>query len=65
MARVQYQRAARASGYRPQRTDLSALQRQQEEADRTLQGMRTVANAEIEARREFLRQMKELSLIHI
>ena len=59
MARVQYQRAARASGYRPQRTDDSAQRRRQEEADRTLQGMRTVANAEIEARREFLRQMKE------
>lgn len=59
MARVQYQRAARASGYRPQRTDDSALRRQQEEADRTLQGMRTVANAEIEARQNFLRQMKE------
>lgn len=59
MARIQYQRAARASGYRPQQAGDSALRRQQEEADRTLQGMRTVANAEIEARQTFLRQMKE------
>lgn len=58
MARVQYQRSARPSGYRPQQADLTNLQRLREEGDRRLQGMRNVAQAEIDNRREVLEAMK-------
>ena len=58
MARVQYQRSARPSGYRPQQADQTNLQRLREEGDRRLQGMRNVAQAEIDNRREVLEAMK-------
>ena len=59
MARVQYQRAAQASGYRPQQVDERGLARLREEGNRRLEGMRAVADAEIENRRRTLQAMKE------
>ena len=60
MARIQYQGAARASGYRPQQVDEERkLARLRQEGDRRLQGMRAVAQAEIEERQRMLQSMKE------
>ena len=59
MARLQYQGAARAGGYRPQQVDERNIARMREEAARQIEGMRQVANAEIESRREVARAMKE------
>ena len=59
MARIQYQGAARASGYRPQQFDERGLARLREEGERRLQGMRAAADAEIEERRRMLQAMKE------
>ena len=59
MARIQYQGAARASGYRPQQFDERGLARIREEGERKLQSMRAVADAEIEERRRMLQAMKE------
>jgi len=60
MARVQYQRAAQASGYRPlEQGDELKLARMREEGNRRLEGMRTVADAELENRRRTLQAMKE------
>ena len=59
MARVQYQRAAQASGYRPQQVDERGLARLREEGNRRLEGMRTVADAEIEKRRRTLKTMRK------
>src|SRR5210317_119676 len=59
MARIQYQRAAQAGGYRPQQVDERNIARMREEAARQIEGMRQVANAEIESRREVARAMKE------
>jgi len=59
MARIQYQGAARASGYRPQQVDERGLARLRQEGERRLQGMRAAADAEIEERRRMLQAMKE------
>ena len=59
MARIQYQSAARAGGYRPQQVDERNIARQREETARQIEGMRQAANAEIESRREVARAMKE------
>ena len=59
MARLQYQRAARAGGYRPQQVDERNIARMREESSRVIDGMRQAANAEIESRREVARAMKE------
>lgn len=59
MARVQYQGAARASGYRPQQVDERGLARLREEGERKVRGMQAVADAEIENRRRALQAMKE------
>ena len=59
MARLQYQRAAKAGGYRPQQVDERNIARMREETARQIDGMRQVANAEIESRREVARAMKE------
>ena len=59
MARLQYQRAAKAGGYRPQQVDERNIARMREETARQIDGMRQVANAEIESRREVARVMKE------
>ena len=59
MARIEYQGSARASGYRPQQFDERGLARMREEGDRRLQGMRAVADAEIEERRRMLQAMKD------
>jgi hypothetical protein len=60
MARIQYQGAARASGYRPQQVDEERkLARLRQEGERRLQGMRAVADAEMEERRRMLQAMKE------
>ena len=59
MARIQYQGAARASGYRPQQVDERGLARLREEGERKLRGMQAVADAEIENRRRMLQAMKE------
>jgi hypothetical protein len=59
MARIQYQRAAKAGGYRPQQVDERNIARMREETARQVEGMRQAANAEIESRREVARAMKE------
>jgi hypothetical protein len=59
MARLQYQRAAKAGGYRPQQVDERNIARMREESNRVIEGMRRAANAEIESRREVARSMKE------
>ena len=59
MARIQYQAAARAGGYRPQQVDERNIARMREETARQIEGMRQAANAEIESRREIARAMKE------
>ena len=59
MARIQYQSAARAGGYRPQQVDERNIARMREETARQIEGMRQAANAEIESRREVARAMKE------
>ena len=59
MARVQYQRAAQASGYRPQQVDERKLARIREAGQRRLEGMQAVAEAEIRNRKEVLQAMKE------
>ena len=59
MARIQYQRAAQAGGYRPQQVDERNIARMREETARQIEGMRQAANAEIESRREVARSMKE------
>ena len=59
MARIQYQRSAKAGGYRPLQVDDRNIARMREEANRQIEGMRQVANAEIESRREVARAMKE------
>jgi len=59
MARIQYQRAAKAGGYRPQQVDERNIARLREETARQIEGMRQAANAEIESRREVARAMKE------
>ena len=59
MARVQYQGAARASGYRPQQVDERGLARLREAGDRKVRGMQVVAEAEVENRRRILQAMKE------
>ena len=59
MARIQYQGAARSSGYRPQQFDERGLARIREEGERKLQSMRAVADAEIEERRRMLKAMQE------
>jgi len=59
MARIQYQRAAKAGGYRPQQVDERNIARMREETARQIEGMRQAANAEIESRREVARAMKE------
>ena len=59
MARLQYQRAAKAGGYRPQQVDERNIARMREESNRVIDGMRQAANAEIESRREVARAMKE------
>lgn len=59
MARIQYQGAARAGGYRPQQVDERNIARIREESQRQIEGMRVAANAEIESRREVARAMKE------
>ena len=59
MARIQYQGAARASGYRPQEFGERGLQRLREQGDRRLQNMRAIADAEIEERKRMLQAMKE------
>jgi len=59
MARIQYQGAARASGYRPlEQGDERKLARMREEGERKVQSMRAVADAEIEERRRMLQAMK-------
>ena len=59
MARIQYQRAAQAGGYRPQQVDERNIARMREESNRVIEGMQRAANAEIESRREVARAMKE------
>ena len=59
MARIQYQRAAKAGGYRPQQVDERNIARLREETARQIEGMRQAANAEIESRREVARSMRE------
>jgi len=59
MARLQYQRSAKAGGYRPQQVDERNIARMREETARQIDGMRQAANAEIESRREVARSMKE------
>jgi hypothetical protein len=59
MARIQYQSAAKAGGYRPQQVDERNIARMREETARQIEGMRQAANAEIESRREVARAMKE------
>ena len=59
MARIQYQRAAKAGGYRPQQVDERNIARMREETARQIEGMRQAANAEIESRRDVARAMKE------
>ena len=60
MARIQYQGAARASGYRPQQVDEERkLARLRQEGERRLQGMRAVADAEMKERQRMLQAMKE------
>jgi vacuolar-type H+-ATPase subunit E/Vma4 len=59
MARVNYQRAAQASGYRPQQVDERKLDRIREAGQRRLQGMQAAADAEIRNRKEVLQAMKE------
>jgi len=59
MARIQYQRAAQAGGYRPLQVDERNIARMREETARQIEGMRQAANAEIESRREVARAMKE------
>ena len=60
MARIQYQGAARASGYRPlEQGDERKLARIREEGERKVQSMRAVADAEIEERRRMLQALKE------
>jgi len=58
MARVQYQGAARASGYRPQQVDERGLARLREAGDRKVRGMQVVAEAEVENRRRILQAME-------
>jgi len=60
MARIQYQGAARGSGYRPlDQGDELKLARIREAGERRVQNMRDVAAAEIEERRRMLQAMKE------
>ena len=59
MARIQYQRSAKAGGYRPQQVDERNIARLREETARQIEGMRQAANAEIESRREVARSMRE------
>jgi hypothetical protein len=59
MARIQYQRSAKAGGYRPQQVDERNIARMREETSRQIEGMRTAANAEIESRRAVARAMEE------
>jgi hypothetical protein len=59
MARIQYQGAAKAGGYRPQQVDERNIARIREESQRQIEGMRAVADAEIKSRREVAQAMKE------
>ena len=59
MARIQYQGAAKAGGYRPQQVDDRNIARLREETARQIEGMRQAANAEIDSRREVAKAMKE------
>jgi hypothetical protein len=59
MARIQYQGAARAGGYRPQQIDERNVARIRDETARQVDGMRQVAEAEINSRREVAKAMKE------
>ena len=59
MARIQYQRAAQAGGYRPLQVDERNIARMREESSRQIEGMRQAANAEIQSRRDIAQAMKE------
>ena len=59
MARIQYQRAAQAGGYRPLQVDERNIARMREETARQIDGMRQAAQAEIQSRRDIAQSMKE------
>jgi len=59
MARLQYQRSAKAGGYNPQQVDERNIARMKEETSRQLDGMRRVADAEIQNRQRISQAMKE------
>jgi len=59
MARLQYQRSAKAGGYNPQQVDERNIARMREETARQLDGMRRVADAEIQNRQRISQAMKE------
>jgi len=59
MARIQYQRAAKAGGYRPLQVDERNIARMREETARQIDGMRQAAQAEIQSRRDIAQSMKE------
>ena len=59
MARLQYQRSAKAGGYNPQQVDERNIARMREETARQLDGMRRVADADIQNRQRISQAMKE------
>jgi len=59
MARIKYERSAQAGGFRPIQVSDKNLARQQEAANRTLDGMRLAAEMDIKNRQNYLQQIKE------
>lgn len=59
MARIKYERSAQAGGFRPIQVSDKNLARQQEAANRTLNGMRLAAEMDIKNRQNYLQQIKE------
>ena len=59
MARLQYQRSAKAGGYNPQQVDERNIARMREETARQIDGMRRYADADIQNRQRVAQAMKE------
>ena len=55
---VQYRGAARARGFSPQQVSDAAISRMREDSNRTLQGMREAARADIEQRQRISAEVK-------